>query len=412
MVDLIESAQTPTNRLMIVARSSAQLATDRQELIARLYNEGFEVHVLAGDDGGLEALAKRGALIRPLPGEDPASPAMILASYLIMQPYLLEQPPMLLHAMDGLLPFVATFAARQAGALAVVATLEDLRPLAGEPWGGLPSALVGPWLKGAAPLAERAYGWLCAQLDRAYLPSQGDLELVQAHDLIDPRRAEILLGGAGVDTALFDPDTAAPREATRARLALPAAWRQVVGWVVGPQDTPQDAATGCWLISQLASQQASTGWLVTPRIPGTPRPAGLDALIERGLVRWVEPTAELTLPALYNVMDVCVCPAHAQGPRPELLEAQAMRIAAVAHATRGNTSVCKDRHTGLLTPLGDRRAMLDALRTLTRDPNGLRTLSERARPWALQRLARSAVEEQLLRSYDDVITAALRTPSA
>jgi hypothetical protein len=407
MVDLIKSAQTPANRLMIVARSSAQLATDRQELIARLYNEGFEVHVVAADDGGLDALARRGALICPLPGDDPAGPAMILASYLILQPYLLEHPPMLLHAMDGLLPFIATFAARQAGALAVVATLDDLRPLAGEPWGGLPDALAGPWLKAAGPLAERAYGWLFGQLDRAYLPSQGDLELVQARNLVDPRRVEILLGGAGVDTARFDPDTATPSASTRAALQLPATWRQVIGWVVGPHDTPQDAATGCWLISQLASQQASTGWLVVPRIPGTPPPAGLDALIKRGLVRWVEPTTELPLPALYNAMDACVCPAHAQGPRPELLEAQAMRLAAVAHATRGNASVCKDRHTGLLTPLGDRRAMLDALCTLTRDPNGLRTLSERARPWALQRLARSAVEEQILRSYDDVITAAL-----
>lgn len=404
MVDLIESAQTPTNRLMIVARSSAALATDWQELLARLYNEGFEVHVLAGDDGGLDALARRGALIRPLPGVDPASPAMILASYLIMQPYFLEQPPMLVHAMDGLLPWAATFAARQAGAMAVVATLDDMRGLAHEPWGGLPAA----WSRGVGPAVERAFGWLLDELDRVYVPSQGDLELLQSHGLVDPVRAEILLGGVGVELDRFDPDKAPAQQAAREALGLPAAWRQVIGWVVGPQDGRADAELGCWLAQQLAREQASAGWLITPRIPGTPRPAGIAALEQRGLVRWVERDAATDLPALYAAMDVLVCVSSAQGPRPELLEAQSMRLPVVAPATRGSQSVCKDRHTGLLTPVGDRRAMFDALRMLLRDPAGQRALADRARPWAVQRLSRSAVEDQLLRSYDDLLSGMVR----
>jgi glycosyltransferase involved in cell wall biosynthesis len=403
MVDLIESAQTPTNRLMIVARSSAALATDWQELIARLYNEGFEVHVLAGDDGGLDALARRGALVRPLPGHDPASPAMILASYLIMQPYFLEQPPMLVHAMDGLLPWAAAFAARQAGALAVVATVDDLRGLSQEQWGPLPAA----WTKGATPLVEGAFGWLIGQLDRVYVPSQGDLELLQAHGLVEPRKAEILLGGVGVDLERFNPDAAPTREAAREALGLPATWRQIAGWVVGPQDGGAEASLGCWMVNQLAQAQPGVGWLVVPRIPGTPRPAGLAALEARGLARWVDHSAADELPARYAALDVLVSMSGAQGPRPELLEAQAMRLAVIAPATRGNQSICKDRHTGLLTPVGDRRAMLDAVRTVLRDPAGQRALAERGRQWAAQRLDRSAVEEQLLRSYDDLLTAQL-----
>ena len=67
------------------------------------------------------------------------------------------------------------------------------------------------------------------------------------------------------------------------------------------------------------------------------------------------------LPALYSVMDVLVLPSLFEGIPRVVMEAAAMGIPAVVTDVKGNREAVEHGRNGLLVPLGDTKALAQAI---------------------------------------------------
>jgi hypothetical protein len=162
---LSETKQYP---LMYAAQSSTQVAEHYLPRLERLSKEGFDVHVLAADDGGFDALRRRGIFARPLPVGFSLNVAGWVGAYVIMQAYFLEQGPVLVHAFDPPMSFIAAFAARQSQVPAIFATVDH------HVLGGL-----------FAPPMAHAYGLLGQWVDKYLVTNAAEFATLSASRLID-----------------------------------------------------------------------------------------------------------------------------------------------------------------------------------------------------------------------------------
>ncbi|MBA2661221.1 MAG: glycosyltransferase [Bradymonadaceae bacterium] len=176
--------------LMYVAQSSRRVASRHGLLLKRLQNEGFDVHVLAADDGGFEELERYGIVGRPLPVALRANVAGLLGAYFIMQAYFLEKRPVLVHVFDQPLAWPAAFAARQADAAAVVATVDRH------------SMLALTDLAAIEGLLAQVYGLLGRLVDRYIVTNAQDLELARGLGIVETDKLELVDGDDAVEQIL------------------------------------------------------------------------------------------------------------------------------------------------------------------------------------------------------------------
>lgn len=168
--------------LMVVAKSSAWVVERYADMLERLNEEGFVVHVLASDDGGFEELAQRGIVCKPLPVGWSLNMVGLFAGYVIMQAYFLEERPLLVHAFDQPLAWVTAFAARRAHAAVVVATVDRHRLLA---WNRLPKL---------EKAFARVYGLLNRKVDAYVVGTEEERMLAEQLGIDEVRQAEVVGG--------------------------------------------------------------------------------------------------------------------------------------------------------------------------------------------------------------------------
>lgn len=150
--------ERPVYRLIYVASSSLEVADRYQTRLLRLRDAGFEVHVLAGDDGGLPALAAQGVIVRPLPIAGRYNLPGAVAAYFICQAYFLDHSPALVHAFGHRAAASAVFAAHQAQTAAIFVTIE-------EHWAGGEEAS-SKFRRAIRSAARRGYRALATMVDR------------------------------------------------------------------------------------------------------------------------------------------------------------------------------------------------------------------------------------------------------
>lgn len=85
------------------------------------------------------------------------------------------------------------------------------------------------------------------------------------------------------------------------------------------------------------------------------------------------------VPALLGAADMLVLPSRYEGLPNVVLEAMQFRKPVVATAAPGTTEVVRAGETGLLVPIGDKKALAAAIRDLIDDPNLARRLGEGGR---------------------------------
>mgnify|MGYP001057855165 FL=1 len=392
--------------------SSARLLRDWGPMLARLSIEGFRVHVLAPDDGGLISLEEQGCQVKAIPSLESnlPNPAAWLGALIILQGHLFEHPSALLHSRGLLASLLAAVASQRGEVLAHVATIEDHRWLTEQPCGARQAPSLDrlgfalgerarPWV--SEPL-QVAWRWMASQLDGYIVSSRKDLALLQQLDLIEPRKIEVIPGGQGVELTRFDPNNALipSRADARTQLELPSSWRHVVG-IAGMIEAPAEIAS---IARSLSQRIPSAGWLVAEPAGGltSAQKRAFEPLLRQDRLRLVSPG--LHMPRFYRAIDVLFAPRYREGISTSILEVASMKTPTIAYLTHGAEAIIEDRDSGILVSPGDHVAATDALAELLDHPTQIMTLGERARTRARQTFGREASHEQVLRLFDRVLS--------
>lgn len=415
-------SQTPKSspqifRLMYVGRSSRQIERDYGKRLSRLLREGFEVHVLAGDDGGFAALDERGVVCKPIPVERKLNVAGLLGAFFIVQAYFIEEEPVLVHAFDDVLAWLGALAAHRAHVEAVVATvnqhafvedpvrleLDTPLPVPPRVFEGLEAFLNRV---ADAPLRKglfRAYAFLGDIVDKYFVTNEHDFQSLQDLELVPPDKLEMIIGGDGVDLDAFavdDDDFPTVLEARR-ELGLPEHWRHVLGYV-GPFSLAHGATDLLACIERLHDTHPSAGWLVN--LDGEVSDLlmrRLERLEQKGRVVIRRRTDDLAM--VYRALDAFVMPSYRAGAPTRLMEAAACGVGAITYNVPATQSAVEQGQTGELIPPGEADTLVASLRRALDDPTRLENYGLRARTRALRRFSRQHVEDQVFRLYDTVL---------
>lgn len=276
---------------------------------------------------------------------------------------------------------------------------------------GLPSQSATGARKRLLRILERA---ACEIAQRVVCVSWSIRDVAVSEGLCDARKIAVFRAGSGngVDaTGRFDPARLEPDDVRRLRskLALSADQPIVafVGRVVRAKGIEELAAA--WLTVR-ASHPSAVLVLAGPVEPQDPvAPRVLDALAADPSVRLL---GKIDDPVpLYAAADLVVLPTHREGFPNALLEAAAMCRPVVATRVAGCVDAVQEGVTGVLTPLGDTRALAEAINGYLVAPE-LRAAHGRAgRARVLECFRREALWEELLREYDGLLaTQGLRRP--
>lgn len=413
-----DAEEGQTNRAVFLARCGDEVVRRYLTRLKRLRDEGFHVDVFAGAGEGIETLRQQGIDARPIPVRKSYNAAGLLGTYFIVQAYMLEKRPLLVHAFGHRMSWLSTFAARQADVPVVFVTF-DFHWLEEEPFHlplG-PVALLG--VPKAVAKAERgmnrlfgqsyrramhqAYRWLGEQVDRYVVTTEFDFQLLLDMDVVPKQKLEMAIGGAGVDTEEYGiEDEGGPdRQAARRRLGLPAHWRQVVG-SVGPVTRRHGADDLVESIVKLKRTHPSVGWLVV----GRRQMAGgqmrrLRKLERRGhvvVVEGNEPDADW-----YRAMDVLAWFGRPSTPHDAIGEAAALAVPTVGYETPAARSRVENGQTGHLLFEAENEAVIGVLGKMLDDPGYLRDMGLRAKTLVNLRFSRSAVDDQMVRMYDRIL---------
>ncbi len=121
------------------------------------------------------------------------------------------------------------------------------------------------------------------------------------------------------------------------------------------------------------------------------------------------------MPELYAAMDVFVLPSHREGFPRAPMEASAMKVPCVVTDVRGCRQAVSPGRNGLLVPVGDVRAIADAIVRLLADRDLARRLGEEGRRRALLEFDERRVAALVLSEYERLLVEkglGARIPSA
>lgn len=423
-------------RLVYVGRSSAQIERDYGDRLARLINEGFEVHLLCGDDGGIPQLGARGVIVKPIPVLHTRNIAGLIGAYFIVQAYLIEQEPVLVHAMNGAVGTLGVLAAAAADVDVIVLSADGHDFEKGRVQKGLKS--LGAQLEARVPQVVRDniearlpqllalkglsyYRLISLLVDKYLVSNEHDLRMLQELQLVPYNKLEMLVGGDGVDLTKFNvKDDAFPtREAAREALGLPRAWRNIIGFRGTLRSAAEcDDLREC--IEEIERTHPTTGWLLdldTRALRGLAARRALFRLqtqLQRDRVHLLEdaprPTVatsakqrEFEEASFYRALDLFVSPRQTHGAAREVMEAAATAVGAIAYHIADMSAAIEHGQTGELVDCGDVAGLVAATRAALDDPARRQLYGKRAVALAMRRFNRQHIEDQIFRIYDTVL---------
>jgi len=235
----------------------------------------------------------------------------------------------------------------------------------------------------------------------------GDVELVQNPEDVDtlvqvlhvPDERVRLLGN-GVDLTRFDPGAVAPD--TRRRLRAE--------WGVG------DDETLCLVVGRLVREKGIVELvdaahrlrargiparfvLVGPTDPDKPDALGAAVQERAGDDGVVFTGSRDDMPECYAAADVFVTASWREGFPRSAMEAAAMGLPTVASDIRGNRQVIADGETGLLVPVRDAEAFVEAVERLVIEPDVRARMAAAARERARLEFDQQLVIDRTLDAY-------------
>lgn len=341
----IDDAMSAARATIVHVITQLELGGAQQNTLdtcARLDRSRFDVVLLAGEGGYLDAAAARidaldfrslKNLVRPI------SPAIDRAGYRELRGHLesirASRPgPMIVHTHSTKAGMLGRLAARAAGADAIVHTIHGF----GHP------ALANPLLRCAAILAEK---WLAPRTDRFLAVSRANIEEGERLGLFARTPVELVRSGFDLDAFRAKDLT---RSAARAALDLDP-YAPLVGMVacLKPQKAPLDFAAIAALVAGrhpgvrfvLAGDGELRGALES-------RLRALGIADRFTLLGWRD-----DVPRVLRALDVFVLTSRWEGLPRSVAQAMASGVPVVATAVDGTRDVVRDAETGFAIAPGD-----------------------------------------------------------
>lgn len=376
------------NHAIFVAESARFLARTCNSRIGRLSQEGFTVHVVAGDDGGFEHLPGD-TLARPIPTKLAALPA----AFVLLQAYLIEHEPLLVHGIGMPWAALSALAAHRVGTPAVFSTVEQHLVGGDAPWPDL-AGLLRSFGVPLDDVARSVYRRVAQWSDRYVTTTVEDLEI--AEEWTPGQKLDLAVGGRGADVANLNPHASNLTPVGELRGAIKPAGRR--NWVGATVD--EEGLAGIRDLAKLAK-------MLEIERPDATFLLGIDPLCSEQVHRQVK---GIDAPwTLHNVdqsldfmrsLDLYLMTPTADPFGVGAMTASTCAIPVAALDCRQAREVVVHDSTGIIASLDD---YLSQVCRLLDDPGRLRRMGVRARTRAVERFDRRQVDDQMLRLYDNVL---------
>jgi glycosyltransferase involved in cell wall biosynthesis len=360
-----------------------------------LSEAGFEIGALCSPGPQVKAAeAAERVSVYPVPMQREISPLRDLVSLMRLLVLMWRLRPALVNAGTPKAGLLAGLAARISGVPCRYYTLRGLR---------LETAT--GWKRRLLWLCE----WLacaCAQRIICVGPSLRDRAVELG--IVPPEKALVLGAGSsnGVDASRFG--------VTAERQAQAEQWRARLG--ISP-DAPVIGYIGRFTRDKGIPELITAFQDLRMRLPdavlmmvggfesGDPVPAETEAFVRSGQgVVTVDMTAEIA--KCYLAMDVFVLPTRREGFPNTVLEAQAAGRPVVTTRATGAVDSVIDGITGLLVPVGDPKALADALECLLADREKAITMGKAGQARVSREFSQEQVWRALVQEYTGIARAA------
>lgn len=412
------STREPPYPLIYIGRSSRAIARHYGDRLAQLDESGFDVHVLAADDGGFEQFAEAGFQGRRLPVGTAWNIPGWLGAFFIVQGYFIEQRPVLVHGFDGPLAWLSALAARRAETPAVFATIDDHRlDVAPADFGSTSLRVLLPELierlesrLGESVASEalqsgamRMYHHLGEMVTRYFATDERQLRQLRDEDVVPIDKLEHGVPANGVDTDHYDPEEAPAPEEVREAFSTPDRWRRYFGYA-GPLRPDRGGTELLQTIETLSQRRRDVGWLIAISDEDVPRDESILSRLRdfeaRDLVRLVDDVDEIDF---FRALDLFVLPGGGIEAVREGMKAAALKVCTAAYDVPGASTLVSDGQTGRIVDADDRAEWIETLETLAGDPQRLANYGVRARSRATERLDRRRIDRGMLDIYDRIL---------
>jgi glycosyltransferase involved in cell wall biosynthesis len=235
--------------------------------------------------------------------------------------------------------------------------------------------------------------------------NEEDVETARREGIAPPPRIVHL--GNGIDLERFDPARVGPESRRRSREELGIApHAPVVGFVgrlVKEKGVPELLDAARVVTSRVKEVRFLVVGDADPEKPDRLTP---DAARQRDPAgACVFAGFRQDMPRLYGAMDVFVLPSHREGFPRAPMEAAAMRLPCVVTDVRGCRQAVRHGGNGFLVPVGDARALAEAILALLADRGLARRLGEEGRRRAVLEFDQRRVFATVLAEYERLLQA-------
>lgn len=371
-------------RILYVVNDANFFLSHRLPLALAAQNEGFDIHVATPLSDDVEKIRRGGFIFHPIPltrrgahlGEEMES---MMALYRLYR----KIKPDLLHLVTIKPVLYGGIAARLAGVPAVVSAIT-----------GLGYVFIARGFKAflLRTIVKRAYRFALGHSNgRVIFQNPDDRSSFSISKLVDTGQT-VLIKGSGVDMTQFSP-VPEPPSAPLVVFASRMLWDKGVGEFV-------DAAR------RLCNMGIKAHFvLVGDTDSGNPAAvpkSQLERWQQSGVLEWWGPQIEMSL--VFAKAHIVCLPSYREGLPKVLIEAAASGLPIVTTDVPGCREIVRHGENGLLVPVRDVSALVEAIQSLVEDAELRRRLGAKGREIAVAEFSIERVVSETLNVYRQLLS--------
>lgn len=397
------SGAKPT--VLFVGLDTRRFVASYAKLLARLIEEGFEVHAVVCEHRQIEALKLMGVHVKAVMPIVPGKPWTAMGCMLMVQAYMHSRTFLLCHIMASSWSLVMATMARRAGCWVNVVSADDVFDWFTQ----TPNNRVVHVLEALGltdPLMQRWAQWgrqqAAQSVDMALFTNIQSYERIKKQDWLPSSMLKVLSAGAGLDGAAFEilPDRAQARQVMNVQ-----GWKHIVG------ASPRSAQAAMQLletIEQVQHHAPEVRWLLDLDAEVVHQTEAFDALASRGLVRFYVPEQVERSPFYYAALDLFLDLEQDPSFPIELLEAASVSCPTMLAHRESTSRMLNDAEHALILQHLHSAAIAQSISRALANPEALVDVGQRARVLLHGRFHRQEAHERLLVLYDSMLQQALR----
>ena len=232
--------------------------------------------------------------------------------------------------------------------------------------------------------------------------NQEDMDFALRRKFCSPHKIRYL--GNGINLELFDPSRITEREKRDLRSKLDLPQNTLVVGFVGRLAARRKGFLDFLAAAQQISQQVErVSFLIIGETDhGKPDAVDPSVASEYGishLCKFLGWQPNSKLPSFYSLMNVLVLPSLFEGIPRAIMEASAMKVPVVATNVKGNREAVESGRNGTLVPLGNVKALTEAVVEILVDKTKAQQMAEQGRQKAVESFDERLVFEKVKVEY-------------